>query len=155
MLLPDLISSWDNLKISSKDIDLAGCLIPHDPHVNAGPNARRFIKRPEQHSLHEKYVKETAAAGLPTSSARSLPPGDPEEQIQSPNKDGILTTAKCSAAEENVEGRTIIRRDDADVVVHVGKKTLHSGIKKHESNETSLEFYYTLINGVHEYHKDT
>lgn len=38
-------------------MDLAGCLIPLEKHVFAGPNARRFISRPAEHELHNKVLK--------------------------------------------------------------------------------------------------
>ena len=44
-----MIASWDVLKIQNQFCDAAGCLLPYDEDVIAGPNSLRFIKRPTDH----------------------------------------------------------------------------------------------------------
>ena len=47
--LVNLIANWDVLKIQNQFCDVAGCLLPYDEDVIAGPNSLRFIKRPTDH----------------------------------------------------------------------------------------------------------
>ena len=50
-----LIANWDKLKLPPTLMDLAGCFFAREPHVNSGPNGRRFIQRPTEHTpLHAK-----------------------------------------------------------------------------------------------------
>ena len=179
-----VISNWDKLKISSKDVDLAGCLLPHEPHVNAGPNARRFIERPETHDLHEKYSKTQPSEQPPTTDIQATPTGP---VLSSSN--GMLGMKRKITDEGS---STTVVRDNENVVVHVGRRTqdsikmrpvntlidpkinlrtpcsdksdiwsknfmlklLHTGVNKHISNQASLEIYETVMDGIHEYHND-
>ena len=64
--MEDVLSNWD--KIAKKKHfpknkyhkDICGCLLPNDPHVNAGPSAKRFLQRP---TLHNKLHKSPATDG--------------------------------------------------------------------------------------------
>ena len=42
--IKNLLGRWDILNIQPSYLDMAGCLIPHEGHVHAGANARRFIE---------------------------------------------------------------------------------------------------------------
>lgn len=42
--LVGLVNNWDALKIPAKYLDYIGCFLPWSGDINAGPNARRFIR---------------------------------------------------------------------------------------------------------------
>ena len=65
--IEDVLRNWDKIKAAKKfpkskyHKDICGCLIPNDPKVKAGPNAKRFIERPTNHAaLHQKFVSPNA-----------------------------------------------------------------------------------------------
>ena len=45
---------------------MVGCFLPWEAHINAGPNARRYIERPPEHakSMHEKKAKAATKKAL-------------------------------------------------------------------------------------------
>ena len=45
----DVLSKWDKLDFPVNYLNLAGCLIPNEQHIHAGPNGRRYILRPTEH----------------------------------------------------------------------------------------------------------
>ena len=67
-----IIESWESKNISTKYLDLAGCLIPLEKHVFVGPNARRFISRPGDHDLHNKIVKKHVKTSVIMSGSTTL-----------------------------------------------------------------------------------
>ena len=71
--LRHIIESWDSKNISTKYLDLAGCLIPLEKHVFAGPNARRFISRPAEHELHNKVLKKHIKTSVTMTSLTATP----------------------------------------------------------------------------------
>ena len=67
--IEDVLGNWDKIKRAKKfnknkyHKDICGCLIPNDPNVKAGPNAKRFIGRPANHAgLHQKFVSPNAGS---------------------------------------------------------------------------------------------
>ena len=48
--LQNLIDKWDDLKITKVPTDVIGCFLPYDEKHIAGPNVRRFIQRPCEHT---------------------------------------------------------------------------------------------------------
>ena len=56
----NLINAWDKLDISPSFLDIAGCLIPHESNIHAGPNGRRFIIRPCEHNtIHGAKLRQS------------------------------------------------------------------------------------------------
>ena len=45
----ELIRNWDDCEIPDGLLDIVGCFLPHEIHVHAGPNNRRFMVKPGQH----------------------------------------------------------------------------------------------------------
>ena len=54
----DMLNKWDKLDFPVNYLDLAGCLIPNEQHIHAGPNGRRYILRPTEHvSAHLQLIR--------------------------------------------------------------------------------------------------
>ena len=66
-------------------LDVAGCLIPLEKLVNAGPNAMWFITRLESHDLHDKF-QETE---FKEHSDKNQPP-EAGNAVLSPDKEGTM-----------------------------------------------------------------
>ena len=168
--LKDIITNWDKNNISSKDIDLAGCFLPYEPHISAGPNGRRFIVRPEDHTLHEKYKKADPPSGPPSTST-SVPTNN---KLLSSSEQGKLTTTNDLKVSVTIGKKTQksikmvpinsqldpkielteVCKDNSDIwSKDFMLKVLHTGVNKHVSNNSSLEFYDTLMDGIHSYHQ--
>ena len=196
----DLINNWDRLKVKSSLMDLAGCFIPLEEHVNAGPNGRRFIVRPCEHPpFHTKVSfskprpvqpSSTTQCSLPSSPTLSTPEssqssfssqssssqphsiiiadeaGSMKVRRLNPSTDEENSTPVVTLAKNiNVKMKPIDSlldpktdlatpcRDDIDqwskeFMVEV----IHTGARKLISNETSLEFYSKVMDGVRGYH---
>ena len=81
--IKDLLGKWDILDIQLSYLDMAGCLIPHEGHVHARPNARRFIERPTEHtSVHNAKIKTTkkGSSSSSTSDGEIIISGDKGNQ---------------------------------------------------------------------------
>ena len=52
----NLIDNWNILNISSDLLDLSGCFIQDERHVNAAPNGRRSILRPTEHAASHRRL---------------------------------------------------------------------------------------------------
>ena len=182
--LIDVVSSWDKKKISTRLLDVAGCLIPLEKHVNAGPNARRFITRPESHDLHDKFHE----TELKEHSDKSQPP-EAGNAVLSPDKEGTMVATK--PPEETASVMKNVNDETVTVSLTIGKKTresakfvtvgelldpkiglsaqckdkadvwskefmlklMHTGVKKQVSNETNLETYDCVMEGIRDYHR--
>ena len=59
--ISDFISNWDNLNAKESMIDLCGCILHKEEHVNAEPNARRFLVRPNEHANAMDHWKTIAS----------------------------------------------------------------------------------------------
>ena len=53
--LPNLIANWDILKVANGVINVVGYLLPEENTHKAGPNARRFIRRPMGNSSSARF----------------------------------------------------------------------------------------------------
>ena len=60
-----LIRNFNSLKINTDKIDFVGCFLPWDADVEAGPNARHFLREPSEHTdichLYTRDVSSTVA----------------------------------------------------------------------------------------------
>ena len=174
----DLMCNWDLAKIQPKYSDVVGCLLPNEEHVHCGPNSRRFIVRPTEHSLHDKHqiATKNSASATPVSTAvgppaPSLDPG----QLVLANSCGKVTTKRHSIDDVvTIRGKTdhkllhlvpieTLLDPHVNLTSKVTKpvdiwakqyvlKHVHTGVKKLISNEASIEFYGTVIDCVREYH---
>ena len=176
--IKELMCNWDAINVSSIYFDVVGCLLPNEEHVQAGPNARRFIVRPTEHNLHDKIVLKNNPSGSNPSSESStlssLPPTSSNQSIitsKGPVRE--MTTKKVESSDiVTVRGKKAdihLVSIDALLDPHINLKTpsskpvdiwakefllstIHTGCKKLISNEASLDFYTAVTEGVRGYH---
>ena len=60
-----LIQNFDSLKINTDKIDFVGCFLPWNADVEAGPNARHFLREPSEHiDICHLYTKEVSSTAV-------------------------------------------------------------------------------------------
>lgn len=165
----DVLEAWDNLNLSPDLLDLAGCIIPDEPKIHAAPNGRRFILRPTEHSAN--HVKPSSNPGsdavtnVRTNKLVSNQKGNlsSETAVTSISKSGETSiTVKYNAKLKLMHVGQMLDpqislfsecKDDLDVwAKKFCLKTVHTGVNKLVSNNSSIEFYDSVMDGVREYH---
>ena len=155
------------------------CVILFEQHVYAGPNNCRFIERPTEHDLHNKFradetppsppsatTSSTSSSKNATTSSASLPRHKNQGCfIKKSNVSGssyvILqeTKTKCKSIliDKAFNSPTIqlkkVPQCDVDVwTKEFVLKTVHTGVNKLISNEANYEFYNAVIQELQGYH---
>ncbi len=171
--LIDLLEKWDKLKIPQTLLDLAGCFFPNEKHITAGPNGKRFIQRPCLHPPVHAKIKVTN--GIPESSTSSRQDNNQCTKGSSAPKTKVLVQKKIApkpSKEVTLKNNLSVKmkpisealdqaidlsqpcKDDVDKwAKRFLLKTLRTGVNKTVSNEASLEFYDSVIDGCKDYHK--
>ena len=124
MKIEDLITNWDKLvalkPALALNVDFCGTILPNEAHVLAGPNNRRFILRPYEHS--NKYHDEPKKNEEEKESASKRENSDPidgdcvivSKKTKTTNKiekhgNGNLTTVKqlTKTGQLTKDGKTV------------------------------------------------
>ena len=149
---------------------MAGCLIPDGSTVHAAPNGRRFIIRPTEHAAFHVKISSTKGQEAVTNVKTNKIVPDQNKQIS--------TEASETHVSQSKQTSITLKHNHKMRLYHVGQmldpkinlsdpskdkldvwskkfciKTIHTGVKKLVSNNTSLEFYDSVIEGVQEYHR--
>ena len=164
----DLMENWDLLDISIDLIDIAGCLIPDEKHLHAAPNGRRFIIRPTEHAAF--HVKPSSTKAPPSKSnvtvnkiVSDAGKMQTEAAITTKSRDNSVTVTmkhnkkmKLAHIGSLLEPKIALHEPCQDSLDTWSKtfclKTVHTGVKKQVSNNASIDFYNSVIDGVKDYH---
>ena len=125
--ITDVIDKWDKKKITTTYLDIAGCFLPREEHVYAGPNSRRFIKRPQLHDLHDRKGSEkktTSAAS--TSTTTTVTTSSTTTTTRNSEENTTISSTKGG----NIVLNTISVGENGDRV-YLGKKTRDSAKFSH------------------------
>ena len=86
-----LIRNFNSLKINTDKIDFVGCFLPWDADVEAGPNARHFLREPSEHTdichLYTRDVSSTVANKQKSKTKLIGPSSSKKQQTLSLNVD--------------------------------------------------------------------
>lgn len=160
----DLIKAWDNLGLSTDFLDLAGCILSDQSHVHVSPNGRRLT---EHAAIH---VKPSSSKGIEVTTNVTI-------SSLVPNKGEMVTKELVSLKSKFGETSIIVKCNTKFKLLHDGQmldpkiylyseckddldvwfkkfclKTVHSGVNKLVSNNASIEFDESVMDGVREYH---
>ena len=165
----NLINLWETLEIKQNMLDVAGCFLPLETDVIAGPNSRGFIIRPTEHpnTCHKWTVKEfsekqtsiitkAAASSDASSKQMSLKRPTPVPAAATTTKQQSILVLKfrkkmkmqtiSSIMEHTVNLKGKMCRWNGKVRQRI-LSIVHQGSKKMISNEAIIEMYGTAIAG--------
>ena len=136
--LTDIWENWDKIVSQHPSemtmSDIAACILPNDVSINAGPEGRKYVLRPTEHSNSKCHkwtslpptVSKESASG--TSKKRSIDEGTPPTSQKKQKKltvssDGTLRAEKCVKAVDNRNGDTV------DITIRHGKSLTCKPVK--------------------------
>ena len=103
--LADLMENWDRIiekhPEEMKHLDVLGCILPHETHIFASPNERKFITRPAEHAASKCHQWTSVAPATIQPLTINIDDHDALPQPSSSSSTSSITSSLTSPASKS------------------------------------------------------
>ena len=162
---PNIMDNWDKIVAKHlsvmKYMDVVGCILPHEPTLNACPNERKYITRPVEHAdskCHKwTYVSPTILVTITTSSSdiqildeASSYSGKCASSLTSPTSTKSSSSGKCTyltSPKSTKKQKLLTVAVDGTVTAEktVKVKNMNNNLVKHQTQQLVFKPINSMI----------